>query len=150
MIKYITNREIPLKSKKNQCAINRIKNLKCSIIKEEKMREEKIRDEKNEGKQIKKSLRLMIVGIPNVGKSSLINRLVGSKAAKAGNKPGVTKQKKWIRIDNNQELLDTPGVLWPKFENEEVALNLAFTGSIKDVTQLREMFYISKMGLQRG
>ena len=74
----------------------------------------------------------MILGIPNVGKSSLINRLGGKKIATVGNKPGVTKQKQWVRIANNIELLDTPGVLWPKFEDEEVALNLAYTGSIKD------------------
>lgn len=79
-----------------------------------------------------KNIRIMIVGIPNVGKSSLINRLVNKKAAEVGNKPGVTKQKQWVRIGKNIELLDTPGVLWPKFEDEKVALNLAYVGSIKD------------------
>ena len=92
----------------------------------------KIRDEKNEGKTIKKALRLMIVGIPNVGKSSLINRLTGTKAAKAGNKPGVTKGKQWIKLGEDIMLLDTPGILWPKFEDPNVGLNLAFCGSIKD------------------
>lgn len=82
--------------------------------------------------RIKKNIRVMILGIPNVGKSSLINRLGGKKTAIVGNKPGVTKQKQWVRIANNIELLDTPGVLWPKFEDENVALNLAYTGSIKD------------------
>ena len=82
--------------------------------------------------RIKKNIRVMILGIPNVGKSSLINRLVGKKTAEVGNKPGVTKQKQWVRIANNIELLDTPGVLWPKFEDENIALNLAYTGSIKD------------------
>ena len=79
-----------------------------------------------------KNIRIMIIGIPNVGKSSLINRLVNKKTAEVGNRPGVTKQKQWVRIEKNIELLDTPGVLWPKFEDEKVALNLAYTGSIKD------------------
>ena len=79
-----------------------------------------------------KNIRIMIIGIPNVGKSSLINRLVNKKAAEVGNKPGVTKQKQWVRIGNNIELLDTPGVLWPKFDDEKVALNLSYIGSIKD------------------
>jgi len=80
----------------------------------------------------KKRIRLMIVGIPNVGKSSFINRICNKKSAIVGNKPGVTKQKQWVRVSDNIELLDTPGVLWPKFEDEEVALNLSFTGTIKD------------------
>ena len=93
---------------------------------------EKLRDEKNEGKERKRPLRLMIVGIPNVGKSSLINRLTKSKAAKAGNKPGVTKGKQWIALGQDIMLLDTPGILWPKFEDPKVGLDLAFCGSIKD------------------
>ena len=82
--------------------------------------------------RIKKNIRVMILGIPNVGKSSFINRLCSKKLAIVGNRPGVTKQKQWVRIGNNIELLDTPGVLWPKFEDEKVALNLSYTGSIKD------------------
>ena len=82
--------------------------------------------------RINKNIRIMIVGIPNVGKSSLINRLAKRNTALVGNKPGVTKQKQWIRIEDNIELLDTPGVLWPKFESQEVALNLSFIGTIKD------------------
>lgn len=82
--------------------------------------------------RVKKNIRIVILGIPNVGKSSLINRLCNKKTTVVGNKPGVTKQKQWVRIANNIELLDTPGVLWPKFEDETVALNLAYTGSIKD------------------
>jgi ribosome biogenesis GTPase A len=80
----------------------------------------------------RKRIRVMIVGIPNVGKSSLINRLSSRKATIVGNKPGVTRQKQWIKIADNIEVLDTPGVLWPKFEDENVSLNLAYTGTIKD------------------
>lgn len=79
-----------------------------------------------------RKIRAMIVGIPNVGKSSFINRIAKKNSAKVGNRPGVTKQKQWIRINDEIELMDTPGVLWPKFESEKVALNLAFTGTIKD------------------
>lgn len=79
-----------------------------------------------------KPIRVLVLGIPNVGKSSFINRISKKTSMIVGNKPGVTKQKQWIRLSNNIELLDTPGVLWPKFESEEVALNLAFTGTIKD------------------
>jgi len=93
--------------------------------------QEKMQKEAEKGR-IKKNIRIMILGIPNVGKSSLINRLGGKKTAIVGNKPGVTKQKQWVRIGDNIELLDTPGVLWPKFEDENVALNLSYTGSIKD------------------
>ncbi len=78
------------------------------------------------------AVRLMVVGIPNVGKSTFINRLAGSKRAKAEDRPGVTRTKQWVKLDNNTELLDMPGVLWPKFEDQEVALRLAFTGAISD------------------
>ena len=78
------------------------------------------------------SVRLMIVGIPNVGKSSLINRLAGSKRAKVEDRPGVTRTKQWVKLDSNVELLDMPGVLWPKFEDQTVAVRLAFTGAISD------------------
>lgn len=74
----------------------------------------------------------MILGIPNVGKSSFINRITKKNSAQVGNRPGVTRQKQWVRIADNIELLDTPGVLWPKFESEDVGLKLAYTGSIKD------------------
>lgn len=79
-----------------------------------------------------RKIRAMILGIPNVGKSSFINRITKKTSAGVGNKPGVTRQKQWIRINEKVELLDTPGVLWPKFENQEIALNLAFTGTIKE------------------
>ena len=77
-------------------------------------------------------LRMMIVGVPNVGKSSFINRLIGRKSAKTGDRPGVTKGKQWVTLANGMQLLDTPGILWPKFEEPGVGLNLAFCGSIKD------------------
>lgn len=76
--------------------------------------------------------RAMVVGIPNVGKSSFINKLAKNNIAKIGDKPGITKSKQWIKTSLGMELMDTPGILWPKFEDEEVALNLAFTGAVKD------------------
>ncbi|MGL4912969.1 MAG: ribosome biogenesis GTPase YlqF [Romboutsia sp.] len=77
-------------------------------------------------------IRIMIVGVPNVGKSSIINKLTGRKSTVTGDRPGVTKGKQWVRLKGNLELLDTPGILWPKFEDQEVALNLAFSRAIKD------------------
>ncbi len=79
-----------------------------------------------------KRLRVMIVGVPNVGKSSLINRLTGKKSTKTGDKPGVTKGKQWLTMENGMQLLDTPGILWPKFEDPKVGVKLAYCGSIKD------------------
>ena len=78
------------------------------------------------------NIKMMIVGIPNVGKSSLINKLAKKSSAKTGDKPGVTKGKQWVRIQKGLELLDTPGILWPKFEDPDVGKNLALTGAIKD------------------
>jgi len=81
---------------------------------------------------INQPIRAMILGIPNVGKSTLINNLSKRKSAKTGNKPGITKSNQWIKTTGGIELLDTPGILWPKFEDQQVGLNLAFTGAIKD------------------
>jgi ribosome biogenesis GTPase A len=81
---------------------------------------------------INQPIRAMILGIPNVGKSTLINSLAGRKSAKTGNRPGITKTNQWIKTKGGIELLDTPGILWPKFEEEQVGINLAFTGAIKD------------------
>lgn len=103
-----------------------------NVIKEiEKLMQDDIELNKQKGRT-GKSIRVLVLGIPNVGKSSFINRISKKNTMEVGNKPGVTKQKQWIRLSNNIELLDTPGILWPKFESEEVALNLAFTGTIKD------------------
>lgn len=103
-----------------------------SCIKEiEKVMEEQMQTQAQKGR-VGRKIRAMVVGIPNVGKSSFINRISKRTTAGVGNKPGVTKQKQWIRINDRIELLDTPGVLWPKFESEEVGLNLAFTGTIKE------------------
>ncbi|MCL1895881.1 MAG: ribosome biogenesis GTPase YlqF [Clostridiales bacterium] len=88
-------------------------------------------------------LRLMVVGIPNSGKSSLINRLTGRRAAQVGDRPGVTRGKQWLTLENGMQLLDTPGILWPKFEDPDVGLNLAFCGSIRD-----EIMDIADLGLE--
>lgn len=87
---------------------------------------------------LNRPLRTMVVGIPNVGKSTLINTYSGKSAAKTGDRPGVTKGKQWIRLSKDLELLDTPGILWPKFEDEQIGINLAFTGSINDEIIQRE------------
>lgn len=102
---------------------------------------EKIERDRKRG-ILTRPIRAMIVGIPNVGKSTFINSFAGKACAKTGNKPGVTKGKQWIRLNKNVELLDTPGILWPKFEDQQVGLNLAFIGSIKD-----ELYNIYELSL---
>lgn len=92
---------------------------------------EKMAQLKEKGRK-ERAIRIMIVGVPNVGKSSLINKLTGRKSTQTGDRPGVTKGKQWVKLRGNLELLDTPGILWPKFEDQDVALNLAFTRAIKD------------------
>ena len=96
-----------------------------------KIMEEKRKKDASKGIR-PKAVKAMVVGIPNVGKSTLINNLAGKKIASVGDKPGVTKSQQWIKLNQDLELLDTPGVLWPKFENPEVGFNLALTGAIKD------------------
>ena len=110
------------------------------IIMEDEMK--KYLEKGRKGRKIK----VMIVGIPNVGKSSFINRIVKKTSAEVGNRPGVTKRKQWIHVNDEIELMDTPGVLWPKFESQEVALNLAFTGTIKeDILEITEVaYYLTK------
>ena len=117
------------------------KGIKECITKIEEIMNNELKLQAEKGR-IGRKIRAMILGIPNVGKSSFINRISKRTTAGVGNKPGVTKQKQWIRINENIELLDTPGVLWPKFESEEVALHLAFTGTIKeDILQRIEIAY---------
>lgn len=117
------------------------KGIKDVIKKAEEIMEEELNKREEKGR-IGRKIRIMILGIPNVGKSSFINRLANKNSLEVGNKPGVTRKKQWIKISNSIELLDTPGVLWPKFENEEVALNLAYTGTIKDdVLEKTEVAY---------
>lgn len=126
-IEYFKKRGLPAvaidaKTGKN---IEKIETISRIALKEKFLRDEQ--------KNIKsKKIRMMIVGIPNVGKSTLINRLSGKSSTKVGNKPGVTRSNQWIRTNSSIELLDTPGALWPKFEDERTGLNLAFTGAIKD------------------
>ena len=96
--------------------------------------------QRNANKGMTKALRIMIVGIPNVGKSTLINQISGRKGAKAENRPGVTRGKQWVLVDKDLLLLDTPGILWPKFEDPNVGLMLAYTGAVKeDVIDLEEL-----------
>lgn len=100
---------------------------------------EKIERDRKRGIQ-NRPVRAMVVGIPNVGKSTFINSFAGKACTKTGNKPGVTKGKQWIRINRNVELLDTPGILWPKFEDQSVGAKLAMVGSIKDeILNLEEL-----------
>lgn len=101
------------------------------INKLKKIMEPKIQNAMEKGR-ISRPIKTMVVGIPNVGKSAFINRIAGKATAITGDRPGVTKNKQWIRINREIQLMDTPGVLWPKFDDEETGLNLAFTGAIKD------------------
>ena len=114
-------------------ALDLINNPNLNLIYQETNKvKEKLNQKRNEKGLKERRVRALILGIPNVGKSTLINRLVGKKATNVGNKPGVTKQLEWIRINNDIELLDTPGILWPKLDNEIVALNLASMMAIKE------------------
>lgn len=105
--------------------------------------------QRNEAKGMHKALKIMIVGIPNVGKSTFINQISGRKGAKAENRPGVTRGKQWVTVDSSLLLLDTPGILWPKFEDPEVGMKLAYTGAVKENVidteelscHLMELFY---------
>ncbi|MDY4144851.1 MAG: ribosome biogenesis GTPase YlqF [Bacilli bacterium] len=105
--------------------VKKIETLAKEILKE------KIERDLKRGMKMR-PIRAIIVGIPNVGKSTLINKLTGKKVANVGNMPGVTKAQQWIRLNQNLELLDTPGVLWPKFDDKKIGIHLALTGAIKD------------------
>lgn len=109
--------------------------------------QDKINRDKEKGRT--RTLKIMMVGIPNVGKSSLINRLVGRASTKTGDRPGVTRGKQWIRLKGDVELLDTPGILAPKFEDQEVAKRLAYTGAIKDEIMNTELLVYSLCELLR-
>ena len=96
--------------------------------------------QRDQARGMNRAVRLMVVGIPNVGKSTLINQISGRKGAKAENRPGVTRGKQWVTVDSTLQLLDTPGILWPKFEDPQVGLMLAATGAVKeDVLDLEEL-----------
>ena len=96
--------------------------------------------QRDAAKGMSKALRIMVVGIPNVGKSTLINQISGRKGAKAENRPGVTRGKQWVTVDSGLLLLDTPGILWPKFEDPEVGMKLAYTGAVKeDILDVEEL-----------
>lgn len=123
---------------KEQSTVKKVTDAAKSLI------ADKIARQKERGIQIE-TLRTMIIGIPNAGKSTLMNRLAGKKIAVVGNKPGVTKGQQWLKTNKDLEILDTPGILWPKFEDEEVALKLALTGAIKD--QLLPMDEVTIFGL---
>jgi ribosome biogenesis GTPase A len=105
-----------------------INNIKAKL---RDMMKEKLERERQKGRRFR-PIRTMVVGIPNVGKSSFINKIAGRASATTGDKPGVTRGKQWIRLNKEIDLLDTPGILWPKFDDLNVGLNLAFTGAIKD------------------
>ncbi|MDY2902255.1 MAG: ribosome biogenesis GTPase YlqF [Bacilli bacterium] len=110
---------------------NKIVSMSKELLKE-KLEKEKLKGMKE------RPLKAMVIGIPNVGKSTLINKLVGKKTALVGNRPGVTISQQWIRINKDLDLLDTPGVLWPKFETQEIGFNLALTGAIKDTVVYKD------------
>jgi len=108
------------------------KGMKQIVSSSKELLQEKFDRMRAKGVKKPRAIRAMIVGIPNVGKSTLINRLASKKIAKTGDRPGVTQAQQWIKVGNELELLDTPGILWPKFEDEKVGYKLATTGAIKD------------------
>ncbi|BCJ95085.1 ribosome biogenesis GTPase A [Anaerocolumna cellulosilytica] len=116
---------VTMVNSKNGNGIRRVNDIVVTACKE------KIERDRKRG-ILNRPLRAMVVGIPNVGKSTFINSIAGKAATKTGNKPGVTKGKQWIKLNKTIELLDTPGILWPKFEDQSVGLRLAFIGSIKE------------------
>ena len=129
--------------------VDLLNNFTSNLILDEINKVKKAMNEKRAEKGLKeRRIRALVVGIPNVGKSTFINRLVGKKATNVGNKPGITKELEWIRINNDLELLDTPGILWPKLDNQEVALNLASMMAIKEEILDKEevaIYVINKM-----
>lgn len=138
--KYFTDQgyyALAINAQENKC-------IKEIIAKSKEALSEKIERDRRRG--IKpRAIRAMVIGIPNVGKSTLMNRLVGKKIAQTGNKPGVTKGQQWLKSGKELELLDTPGILWPRFEDQEIGKKLALTGAIKD--QLLHLDDIAIYGL---
>lgn len=140
---------------KNQVAIitdaNSGRGMDAVIRAIENMMKQDLEENASKGR-VGRSIRVLVLGIPNVGKSSFINRIAKKTSAQVGNKPGVTKKKQWIRVANHIELLDTPGVLWPKFESEEVGLHLAYTGTIKDdiLERTEVAYYLLKFLLENN
>ncbi|SFH50616.1 ribosome biogenesis GTPase A [Tindallia magadiensis] len=132
------------KQNKTAIAVNSIDNKTASkvMLQLQHLYQEKAEQFRKRGRN-PRPVRVMIVGVPNVGKSTLINLLAGKKRAQTGDKPGITKGKQWIKIHSTIELLDTPGILWPKFEDELVGIRLAQTGAIKD-----EILDIEELGLK--
>ena len=108
----------------------------------EQMLADKIARQKEKG-MVGKGIKALVVGVPNVGKSSFINKICGRNSAKTGDRPGVTKGKQWITVNSALQLLDTPGILWPKFEDENIAFSLAFTGAIRD-----EIIDVEELGVK--
>lgn len=133
--KEITKKWIEYFAKNNIAAISisstQSKNLNIIFDKCREVLKDKLQKQKEKG-IVNKPIKIMVVGVPNVGKSSFINKLSGKKSAITGDRPGVTRGKQWIRLKSGFELLDTPGILWPKFEDEQIGIKLAFTGAIKD------------------
>lgn len=125
--KYFQNKnQIAIETNSNQgIGVKEVVNAAYEIMKEKLEKKEK------QG-QVGASIKAMVVGIPNVGKSTFINKIAGRQSAQTGNKPGVTKKNQWVRLSEKIQLLDTPGVLWPKFEDETIARHLAYIGTIKD------------------
>ena len=145
-IEYFKNKNIPAVLTDS----NSGKGIEKCVKTIENFMQEEMKEQSQKGR-IGRKIRAMVIGIPNVGKSSFINRVAKKTSAGVGNKPGFTKQKQWIRVNDKVELLDTPGVLWPKFESEEVALHLAYTGTIKeDVLERTEIaYYLTKFLLEK-
>ncbi|MGC4375619.1 ribosome biogenesis GTPase YlqF [Fictibacillus sp. Mic-4] len=125
---YFAHQNIPVLALNSQAGkgINKIEGMAKELVKE------KFAKMRAKGIVKPRAVRALILGIPNVGKSTLINRLAGKNIAITGDKPGVTKKQQWIKVGDQLELLDTPGILWPKFEDEEIGLKLAVTGAIKE------------------
>ncbi|MCC8136021.1 MAG: ribosome biogenesis GTPase YlqF, partial [Ruminococcus sp.] len=116
---------IPIDCKSGKGLKNFLPAVKNKVLKE-------LMEKRRSNGMVGAAIRLMVVGIPNVGKSSFINKMAGSKRAKVEDRPGVTRTKQWVKVENGVELLDMPGVLWPKFEDQDAAVRLAFTGAISD------------------